>query len=189
MQPSDRLTYGIAACIVLGLVILGWRMWSYQPLTEQQALLEATTTPQLPVDPSTLSLYSSGEFGVSFFYPAIASVASSTDSDTIAFVTVGETRLAVRAADESRQGRCIAAGPAERELGERNESGITWYGFARTALGTEQERTVVAYRALIDGRCFTVEESRPVISTTAESFIAIVLEGLTVADSERSVAQ
>jgi len=188
MQSSDRLTFGIAAVIILGLVVLAWRMWSYQPPTENSFLKAATTT-TAAFDPSSLSLYSSGEFGVSFFYPAAATLISSSDPDTVTLLEAGDTRLGIRVVTtsagihSSAQERCVSAGPAESTVGTRIVSGVTWYGFARTALGTEQERAILAYRAYVGGRCILIEESQPISTADAPSFIAIIVDGLTVADS------
>lgn len=180
-MTSTRLTYAIAAVLALGLVLLGWRMWAYEPA--ERALDEAAV-PVTEVDPSLLSLYSSGEYGISFPYPAAAAVSTSTDEGRdgieVASLALGDSRVRINMRVTPDESGCFDPAPAEEAEGSAEFGSRTWRVFSREALGTERERSVTQYRTLEGSRCVTVEASEPVTGVRS-ALVSTVLSGITVA--------
>lgn len=191
-----RATYAVLGLIVLALFFLAWRMWTYDP--ERAAApetLSADALPLSPADPSALSLYSSGEYGIAFAYPSTATLIATADDDLVAAEPVRDALRAETLVAELAQGAvrvrirartaqpdaCFAVAPAERPEDPREIGAQTWRVVARTALGTEHERRITEFRTVDGSRCVTVEESRPADGTPESPLAATVLGSLEIA--------
>jgi hypothetical protein len=167
MKFPNSIALGVFA-LVFGVCVLAWRMWTYEaPTPVDPAALTAVSA----VDPTTLAMYANGELGISFAYPATASitpitlpVAKSADAAwvTAAELTEGPARIVVRALTPEPGMPCPAWAPADRPVGAVDLGGRTWDTRTRDVLGTEHEKRVVEYRISADGRCYSVVEESPV---------------------------
>lgn len=173
--------YGTAAAVLaLGLIVLGWRMWAYVPASQPDAE-SAVSLPASDIDPSTLALYSSGEHGISFFYPAEATLEEERGSDLVSSVTYQDLSVQVLVRTASDAADCYASTRAQRSAGEQEIGGRSWRVLVRETLGTENERIVTQYRALDGSRCITVESSKPVGVEAPSALAATILSGISLA--------
>lgn len=138
--------------------------------------VEATSTPV--VDPSELAIYTSGEYGFSFFYPAGATVTDAYSKSAgqplpwrnqaigtgTPIVRVkangGEVRVGA-SSDEDELDACLTASPAEDMQKATTVGSTTWSTFTFDKLGTDDEERVTSYRTLHDKRCYAVELFQP----------------------------
>lgn len=183
LMDSSRLTYVFAAFLALGLVVLAWRMWAYEPEAEHR--LESAAVPVDQVDPSSLSLYSSGEYGISFVYPAAASLATTSgsqgrDGAEVASLALADSAVRIYARVAPHADDCYDPAPSEERDGEVEFGARMWRTFTRESLGTEQERVITQYRTLDGSRCVTVEASEKVGGVDSP-LITTVLSGITIA--------
>ena len=173
---------------VLGVGLLLWGFSRQSGTSEFEGERSATSE---AVDPATLSIYTNGEYGFSFFYPATAKAedaftgeppfpwrthASATGTPIVIIRTGGgEARVGVSAQATARFG-CLIPSPSEIEAEPLTVGETTWRVFTFDALGTDDERRVTSYRTLHGDTCFAVETFEPLVSsplppTESPSFI------------------
>ena len=170
----------IALCVIAGGVFM-WRnvdKWAAPP-----PAAVATTTPV--VDPSELAIYTSGEYGFSFFYPANATVTDAYSKAAgqplpwrnqavgtgtpIVRIKAGGGEIRVGAStDKDELDACRIASPAEDAQKDMTVGSTTWSTFTFDKLGTDDEERITSYRTLHDKRCYAVEIFQP-LSETATS--------------------
>lgn len=166
-------------CFVTGIALLALAayLWQFRNSEPQSAdSSAATTSPSL--EPSELSIYTSGEYGFSFFYPENAQV---TDAYSLGSQLAGSWRLQavgtgtplVRITSSNEEARvgvstdtreraaCLKAGPAEKAESLLTVASTSWSRFSFDKLGTDDERRVDSYRTLRNGYCYAVEVTRP----------------------------
>ncbi len=176
MTRFGWLVLGILALIVLA---IGGGAGAWYHLHQARAVPASTEATSTPIsDPTGLSIYTSGEYGFSFFYPAGSSIADSyTDagvgSDDWRQGATGDGTLIVRVAAPSGDVRigmssstrevaaCAKGGPAEQALGSLTVGSTTWSRFSFQKLGTENEQQVTSYRTVYKSACFALETFAP----------------------------
>jgi hypothetical protein len=161
----------------------------------------ATSTNAVPLtDHSTLSIYTSGTFGFSFFYPASATITDQFSPNRssqsfwrenplatgtlIARVIVdgGEVRVGTSQAVKEVSA-CSKTGPAERAQADMTVGSTTWKTFSFDKLGTDVEQHVTSYRTVHSGSCFALEafEPRVGVSTTTQAALNSIIQSFTFA--------
>lgn len=164
-------------CILCG-TFLAWH--SLNASRAETAPVATAETPRATplVDPSALSIFTSGEYGFSFFYPAGAEVLDtfSTSSDAahawrVHAVGTGTPVVRIDAAggmlqvgvsaDAEALEACTEAAPAEEPLGPFTIGSIEWQAFSFTKLGTDNEQKVTSYRTLHGDTCIAFEVFTP----------------------------
>lgn len=137
---------------------------------------QATTTTS--VNPATLSIYTSGEFGFSLFYPSDARLADAYSSTTLTGISwragsIGPGTSIVRIQkgnEEIRVGKsadprelkvCTQVGPAETLVGPFTVGSTTWQEMTFQKIGTDNEQQVTSYRTMHDHACYAVELFQP----------------------------
>lgn len=187
-MQMTRLGWLVVSALILLLGALGavfalWHHYHARPVPAVQT--QATTTPPV-VDPSSLAIYTSGEYGFSFFYPATASIfdaftatttqglvwrqGAAADGTLIVRVTTntGEARIGISSAAREITA-CTQAGPAEKSLGTSSVGSTTWNRFSFKKIGTDDEEQVMSYRAVHGGHCFALETFQPLPVVTAST--------------------
>lgn len=155
---------------------------------------------QEPADPTTLTIYTSGQYGLSFFYPSIdmltdaftasstvggawraSAVATGTPIVSVAD-TAGELRVG-RSTDKRELKACVKAGPAETTLGPLQVGSTTFAVFGFDRVGTDNERRITSYRVVHDSACYAVELLEPLAraSTTPDAALSRMLESFSFA--------
>lgn len=146
----------------------------------------ATSTPL--TNPSALSIYTNGEYGFSFFYPASARVIDSysTSTETGILWRLGATQKGVplvriqNSDSEMRIGmstttkatsQCLKANPSEKSIADTKVASTTWKTFSFDKLGTDNPTHVVSYRTLHGDACFALETIEPLDSTASTTNI------------------
>ncbi len=200
-----RFGWIVVGCFVTGIALLAlaayaWRFQSKEPTstTEQTA----TTTPL--INPAELAIYTSGEYGFSFFYPAQAVVTDAFTSGTQPTVpwrvqSIGTGTPVVRIVSGSEEARvgvstdareraaCLKAGPAEAPFSVITIASTSWNRFSFDKLGTDDERHLDSYRTLRNGSCYAVEVLSPIqrdvptIATSSAYTIKDILMSVTFA--------
>lgn len=145
---------------------------------------EATSTPVM--DPSELAIYTSGEYGFSFFYPANATVTdaySKTEGKPLPWrsqavgtgtpivrimADIGEVRVGV-SSDPDELENCMSASPAEDAQDSVIVGSTTWKTFLFQKLGTDDEERITSYRTLHNKKCYAVEIFKPLSATATSS--------------------
>lgn len=167
-----RLGWTVVAGIVLFAgVVIGAFTWMHARSAPEEGGM-ATTTPS--VNPATLSIYTSGEFGFSFFYPSGARVTDAYSTSTLASMNwrVGATgtgtpvvkveesneELRVGLSTDAREVRaCSQKGPSEESMGAFTQGSTTWQRYTFKKLGTDDEHQVTSYRTVHEDACYAVE--------------------------------
>jgi hypothetical protein len=164
----------LAAIVVLAGVV----SWLYFGPAEDPATSSvATTTPD--VNPADLSIYTSGEYGFSLFYPSVSTVSDAyTQSSTsepvpwrlhatatgtpIVRISKGTEEVRVGMSDDSDEvAACLKAGPGEEARGSFAVGSTTWQEFMFEKLGTDDESDVTSYRIIHDKGCYAIEVLEP----------------------------
>ncbi len=167
----------LVLCILSG-TFLAWHSLNASRAGSAPAA-EAETPRSTPlVDPSALSIFTSGEYGFSFFYPAGAEVVDTFSTTTgtaypwrVQAVGTGTPVVRIKApygtlqvgvsTDPEAREACTEAAPAEEALGPFTAGDTEWQAFSFTKLGTDNEQKVTSYRTLRDGTCITFEVATP----------------------------
>lgn len=166
----------LALCILSGAFLVWHSVRAPQAGASPAAQEPPHSTPL--VDPSALSIFTSGEYGFSFFYPADAHVIDDASSSSDASYpwraqAVGTGTPVVRISaphgalqvgvgtDEDAREACTEAAPAEDALGPFTTGSTTWQAFSFTKLGTDDEQEVTSYRTIHDGTCIAFEIFTP----------------------------
>jgi hypothetical protein len=158
------------------------------PVTGTQT--EATTTERTApiIDPSALSIYTNGEYGFSFFYPADGTVVDSFGSSTQTYIsntwragssvkgtlivqiqtsqgalTFGEST------DAHERALCLTAGPAETKQGSVMVGSTTWQHFSFDKVGTENPQHIISYRTIQKNACLAFEIREPRTATASST--------------------
>lgn len=168
--------------VVLGvlavcLIVAGAIAWlharpSAQPVTDTQQAPAA-------VDPSQLSIYTSGEYGFSFFYPSQATVidaysqgsstldmpwrlhAVATGTPIVRLIDGAQSVNVGMSTDKKETAVCLKASPGEEPRGAFTEGSTTWQEFMFQKIGTDDETSVTSYRIVHGNACYAVEVSAP----------------------------
>jgi hypothetical protein len=166
---------GVLAVCALIAGIITW-MHGTPPVEEPIARI-ASTSPE--VDPSELSIYTSGEYGFSLFYPSIASVSDAyTESSTspqvpwrthatatgTSIVRLKQDAVEVRvgiSTDEKEVTDCTRPSANEEARGTFAVGDVPWQEFMFEKLGTDNEVKVVSYRIVRENACYAVEVFGP----------------------------
>lgn len=173
-----RLGWLVALAICLVLALISGFLILHHLRTEAPvpSLDQATTTPAL--NPSTLSIYTSGEYGFSFFYPSQAALSDAYTTTALSGVLwrVGGTASGTpivriqQGTEEVRVGvstntkevsSCVKAGAAETAKGAFTVGSTTWQAFGFQKVGTDNERRVTSYRIVHNASCYAFELFQP----------------------------
>lgn len=177
MKSATR-TRLIAAVVVIALALVGAVYASYRTRTHTPVVMEATPR---EVDPTSLGIYSNGEYGFSLFYPATAILSESAalKEDSIPWRTNGGNegvpvlqialthsiaRIGIQVGNTEKED-CLKASQAEKELPQIKVGSTTWSVFTFNRLGTEQEVKVTSYRTMHKADCVAFETFEPLSST------------------------
>ena len=161
---------------VLVLIVGGVLLLKHSQQLSPALPTNATTTQA--VNPTTLSIYTSGEYGFSFFYPSDAKVVDAYSSTTLAGIpwrigATGSGTPMVRILNDNEEVRvgkstdqrelkvCTQAGPAETLAAPVTVGSTTWQQTTFQKLGTDNEQRVTSYRTLHDRTCYAVELLEP----------------------------
>jgi hypothetical protein len=177
-----RFGWAVLLILVLGGVGIGTAAYLYHnrtPTSSTSTTSAATSSPQAPRDLSGLSLYTSGEFGFSFAYPAQAQVEDAyTRASTsqpvpwrvhaqgagvpIVRVSVpgSEVRIGV-STSTPELASCARTALSESEEAPLVNASTTWRRFDSEKIGTDDEWRVQSYRTILDSRCYAVELFSP----------------------------
>lgn len=179
----------VLGIVVLCLVVAGAVAWLRARPTVQPAE-NAQATPST-IDPSQLSIYTSGEYGFSLFYPSQATV---IDAYTLGSTTLsGPWRLHAVATgtpvvliedgaqsvhvgfstDAKETAACLSPSPGEEARGAFTQGSTTWQEFMFEKLGTDNETSVTSYRVMHDKACYAVEVSAPLSGSPSGSSYSI----------------
>lgn len=181
-----RLGWGVvlALCVVLAL-LCGFFIWHHvQTERTVPVIQQATTTPEA-VNPSTLSIYTSGEYGFSLFYPSGAKLTDGYSTTTLSGISwriggasTGSPIVRIQeGGEEVRVGistnakdvhTCVSTGPAETTKGAFTVGSTTWQEFMFQKVGTDNEQRVTSYRTVHAASCYALELLQP-LSGTASS--------------------
>lgn len=168
--------------VVLGIcsvvaVVCGFFIWRHiQSGAPIEANEQATTTPT--VNPATLSIYTSGEYGFSFFYPSDTKLTDAYSTTTLSGVLwrIGATGTGTpivriqQGNEEVRVGvstaakevhSCTSVGPAETGNGTLVVGSTTWHQFTFQKVGTDNEQKVTSYRTVQNSSCYALELFQP----------------------------
>lgn len=178
---------GISALIILACGLLLWLHGrAYTPVQSNVA----TSTSEV-LDPSALSIYTSGEYGFTFFYPANAIVHDSFSTTSVGNAPwrVGATAPGTAVVDISLssttpQGMvrvglsknskevsvCIKVGAAEQAQPNLLVGSTTWSVFAFDKVGTDDEEHITSYRVIRNNTCYALETFQPFTATTTTPF-------------------
>lgn len=187
-----RLGWMIIGGIVLVLVLVGAGIVWVHPrhaATPNGTQAIATST----VNPSTLSIYTSGQYGFSFFYPSDAVVTDAYSTTTLGDIPwrIGATASGtpvVRVQDDGQEIRvgvstderelkvCTQVGPGENLVGNFTVGSTTWQKTAFQKIGTDNEQRVTSYRIMHDHACYAVELFQPLSGAASST-------GYTVGDT------
>lgn len=180
-----RFGWAVVLCVAVVLVAgIGGTAW-YRMHARNIVAPAAGTDASPALDPAALSIYTSGEYGFSFMYPADATVTDAFSTSTAVLpwrvhalgsgtpvvrveTAAGEVRVGV-SADAKELAACVKAGPSESKGTETMISSTTWQQFSSEKLGTDEERRVVSYRTLHSSHCYALELLTPLappVSTT-----------------------
>lgn len=159
---------------VLGVIALiaGFFIWRHMGTYQPQIDTQATTTSA--VDPATLSIYTSGEYGFSLFYPLAARVTDAYSTTTLNGIpwrigALGTGTPVVRLQESGEEIRigvstdqkdvkaCVIAGPAESSQDTLTVGGIAWHVFTFQKVGTDNEQQVTSYRTMHGSSCYVLE--------------------------------
>ncbi len=141
-------------------------------------------------DPSSLSIYTNGVYGFSFFYPADGvvtdSFASSSAHDLAwrtnasgkgtPIVRIQSTQgvLLVGVSTDSREkATCLKKDPAETKQEELIVGSTTWQHFSFEKVGTDNPQQVTSYRTLKGDACFAFEILEPLPATASSTVYAL----------------
>ncbi len=173
----------ICACIV------GVFVWTHKTSPAPVAGVATSTTPV--IDPSALAIYSSGEYGFTFFYPAGATLedaftgtsssnlpwrAQAVASGTLVVQVAapeGKMRVGISSA-QKETAVCTQPGPAEKPLSSVSIASTTWSKFSFDKLGTDDEEHVTSYRTLHDHACYALETFEPFTATASTTAFGLV---------------
>jgi hypothetical protein len=153
----------------------------------------AADTQQAPVtvDPSQLSIYTSGEFGFSFFYPSQATVidayslgsstldmpwrlhATATGTPIVRLEDGAQSVNVGMSLDAKEIAVCLKPSPGEEPRGAFTEGSTTWQEFMFQKIGTDNETSVTSYRVLHDKACYAVEVSAPLTGSPSGTSYSI----------------
>jgi len=159
----------VVAAVIAAFIIIG------RHAVEQRPATVATSTPV--TNPSAYSIYTSGTYGFTFFYPSSArlidTLGTSTDpmewrENAVATGTLvaeirtstGDARIGVSTA-KKELAACTQKGSAETQLQSLMIGSTTWNVFSFDHIGTENETRVMSYRTLHDKQCFALETVEP----------------------------
>lgn len=162
----------------------GFFAWRHSVRQTEMTRTQATTTPS--VNPATLSIYTSGEFGFSLFYPSDAGLADAYSSTTLTGVSwragsTGSGTPIVRiqeGGEEVRVGMstdprelkvCTQVGPAEVFVGPFTVGSTTWQETTFQKIGTDNEQQVTSYRIMHGHACYVVELFQSLGSTASST--------------------
>lgn len=163
------IVLGFIGVLVIAGGFFAWRQSARQmPVGESQA----TTTPS--VNPATLSIYTSGQYGFSFFYPSGAHLTDAYSSTTLSGISwragsTGSGTPVVRIQEGDEEVRigmstdwrelkvCTQVGPAEQLVGPFTIGSTTWQETTFQKIGTDNEQQITSYRILHDHACYAVE--------------------------------
>jgi hypothetical protein len=155
---------------ILGLLILGTTAFFLLRDTQELAPVAdiASTTPA--IDPGTVSIYTNGEYGFSFVYPASARILDDqpatmspwrtrTGNGVLIVSVVGAEGevLVGMSSDKAQVAACTKLGSSEVMGSPEVHGSTTWSVFTSEKLGTEVERLVTSYRTVRDDSCYAVE--------------------------------
>ena len=157
----------LAIVLAVGLLIWGFSRQSASYDTSRDTIERTPVT-----DPTAISIYTSGTYGFSFFYPAAAVLDDLTGAEP--WRTGAESgALTLRLADGAREARvgisvdpsvvasCEDAGAPERALEPLTTGGTTWSIFVSDQLGTDNQRRVTSYRTVHSDACYAIETFEP----------------------------
>jgi hypothetical protein len=188
----------LGAVVVLAIVIsaVEWMQSREQAEPFEQAKDSAPVA-----DPSQLSIYTSGEYGFSFFYPSAATImdaytASSTlggpwrmhavaTGTPIVQVTNGTEEMHVGLSTDAKElAACLKPSPGEESRGTFAVGSSTWQEFMFEKLGTDKEASVTSYRILHDKACYAVEVYTPLNGSAPDAQYSVqdMITSFTFAD-------
>lgn len=173
----------LGICLVVA-AISGFFIWHHIKTEAPVETSEQATTTS-PVNPSTLSIYTSGEYGFSLFYPSGAKLTDAYSTTTLSGISwrVGATGKGTpivrlqQGTEEVRVGvstatkevhNCITQGPAETSAGTLVVGSTTWHQYAFQKVGTDNEQRITSYRSVKGSSCYALELFQP-LSGTASS--------------------
>lgn len=157
---------------VLGIALL---VWGFARQSAPALIENDQRTPV--VDYSTLNIHANGEYGFSIQYPAAANVEdsfgegsapswrahASAPGTLIARFTTAGGEVRVGASDDPRAiTNCTEAAASESSRDPQEFGNATWSVFRFDELGTDNERRVVSYRTIREGRCYALETFEPI---------------------------
>lgn len=192
MTRFGWLAAGGMVIAILGVVLLVWgfsrQSASYE--TSRDTMERSTVT-----DPAALSIYTSGTYGFSFFYP-MAAVIEDTFTESafpwhsgiiapgtlIVRIIAGASEARIGASnDEDAVASCDEAGSSEQGLEPLTVGTTSWSVFTYDQLGTENQRRVTSYRTVHEGSCFAVETFEPLGGEGTPQDISLVVRSFTFA--------
>jgi hypothetical protein len=187
----------LGGCIVVALLIGGLAMVLHarNTKTSVQAVSTSSTDAErsTPVtDPSALSIYTNGEYGFSFFYPADGIVTDNFSSTTqtlvedswraessvkgtpIVQVQTSQGALTFgESTDAHERAVCLKAGPAEAKQASVTVGSTTWQHFVFEKVGTDNPEHITSYRIVKDTACMAFEVREPRSATASSTDYAI----------------
>ncbi len=169
-----RFGWIVSCAIVLIALIAGGALWVFlKPASEPSVSTIATSTSV--TNPADLSIYSSGEYGFSIFYPSDATITDAFSEGTTTevipwrlhpiatgtpIVRIEEGGKEVRvgiSTDAKELASCLRASPGEESRGSFTVGKTAWQEFMFEKLGTEREAMVTSYRIVQNSACYAVE--------------------------------
>jgi hypothetical protein len=180
--------------VVLGvlavcLLVAGAIAWIHER-TKVQPVADTQQAPAT-VDPSQLSIYTSGEFGFSFFYPSQATVidaysqgsstldmpwrlhAVATGTPIVRLVDGAQSVNVGMSLDAKEIAACLKSSPGEEPRGAFTQGSTTWQEFMFQKIGSDDETSVTSYRVLHDKACYAVEVSSPLTGSPSGTSYSI----------------
>lgn len=182
-------TMVLGALLLIGAAFAAVWYSGHRPHAPAASGTMASTT---PLDPSTLSIYTNGQYGFTFFYPAADAVtdafsASSSNAawrtnalatgTPVAMVTdpAGQVRIGASAQAKEKKA-CTQRAPAEYPYLPVTLGSTTFAAFMFDRIGTDNEQRIISYRAIHDGSCIAIELIAPLAkgATTSPALTGIL---------------
>lgn len=171
---------------LMGVLVLAGGFFAWRHSVHQTVMTGTQATTTSSVNPATLSIYTSGEFGFSLFYPSDARLADAYSSTTLTGVSwragsTGPGTPIVRIQEGSEEVRvgmstdprelkmCTQVGPAETLVGPFTVGSTTWQETAFQKIGTDNEQQITSYRIMRDHACYAVELFQSLGGTTSST--------------------
>jgi|CXWL01.1.fsa_nt_gi hypothetical protein len=159
--------------LVMGLAVGTWA------LSKDVATIPVVevAVPTATQDPTTLSLYSNGEYGFSLAYPSHSVVRDSltlpttvpwrigavaTGTTIVIFTLPEDTEIRIGASSHKKEKTdCTKVGASEKSLRDVTVGSTTWTHTSFEKVGTDNEKKVQSYRTLHDDICVAFEIVMP----------------------------